>query len=685
MILIKDIIPHPNYNNEILSILSSHLKLVNNILNDVHRFEPLIKKMILRVLEQDPFECRGIILGMDPYPNNATGIPFEDPNFKQRSNINLATHIREIYGIESSFGCSLYQLAQREKLYLMNAALTVPIINDKPESGAHYYIWEQFTLSLLQYVVKNSPNFRFVLVFGKDQHLSKLADSLVSHNSIKVVSFHPCTRYFLQSNSVALQEVNAYLKLIEEDPIRWYLALRNRFPNQLYYDEVREFDSNLSIVKLLETHTKLYINILPLDDFNTALGDTDIFLTNYVLENKHLISGLYKLYNHSFDMYKKTINSMKLIGNEIDEEVPVELLNIPCSYHYENQKVTIYIMFTESKRGMSFNYFYRAFRHNLFDYHFRNKFQDNRAIGYFDLSINEEDQIPINPYESMIEILSSKLLTYHHSELIEQMLRKTISLTINNIIELEIYNHNLNIDKEMISLSGFSYQRCCSKYHKYNFISYLLPKSIMHKFNQHLILIRNTSSTKPIVKKPMRKFKLNSLFALSLYLTSNYQKAIEICNQLLPESNTLSPESKTSLPESNTSEDQYNLKKCFEIIRKKRRNLFEQCQTNVISIFDLALSLVGEVTKQEALSLTEDLEIINYNPIIVDSKSLRQLEELKRCLINNLIDRMDESVNIKIVQKQIDELQIDYDKVCAIIKVIEYTNRIYKILYKESS
>jgi len=606
-------------------------------------------------MEQDPLRCRGIILGMDPYPNYATGIPFEDPAFRQMSNKNIASHIQGIYGIDSSTGCNLYEMARSEKLFLMNASLTLPVTGKK-ESGAHYDIWEQFTTELLSYVITASDNFKFILLFGKDKHLDSLADHLLNittSKAIKITSFHPCTRYFLQPNSNAMQEINAYMRLMCEQPVLWFKALQNRIPSSEYYDEVKEIEVSVSIGKLVSYCNDIDIDVLPLDDFNSALGDSDIHLTKYIVEHSNLISGLYKLYNHSFDNYKSTIESLRSNKSDVVEALPPKgLENAICCYMYD-KNVTIYVMFVHTVNKMN-QLYHRSISHFVIDYYFKKKFKDKISCGHFDMSVRDQDYVPLNAYECIIDILASKTLNYNHSEMIRQLSEKAVE-GVNNFKPKPIQVKTKQ-GFDAITPTGYKLKVIPVDNEELYFSPMYLNKPNGYSYASKIYLIRRLSSSKSVTKTISIRGQIDPIFLVSLYMTTDYKY------------------SKTKAINSKRKDG-------MRIIRKYQDDILNMVEQNKSSIFDLALCCVGRITKIKVMSLTEDLVIVSDNPIVVKSSNLESAIHTKKILLDSLLDRYDEALSTKSIDTTISKLNQEIDEMNDALSVVEVTNQIYKLLY----
>lgn len=199
------------------------------------------------------------------------------------------------------------------------------------------------------------------------------------------------------------------------------------------------------------------------------------------------------------------------------------------------------------------------------------------------------------------------------------------------------------------------------KYSKNN-INYKASQSInnnaiVHTYGSKLILIRSYNSKKYITKYVNRKANINSIFCLSLYLTSSYEQSIKIVKK-----------NKYRSP--------------LEIILSKKKKIKKLIDTNEISLFDISICIIGSVSKQEVLQYTEDLEIISGDDecIVVESKSLLENINLTKQKFDDYVNRRNEALDQKEMNQRIDALYNEYVKLSSIEEIIKTTNKIYCIL-----
>lgn len=413
---------HPNYTSTIKQELLECLLNVSKTLSTVTvQIAPQDMRTSLRFLEQDPIDREGIILGMDPYPNGATGIPFEDLNFSKMSNKNLAKNVARIYELPESHitGFNLSNVSKISKLLLMNAAMTVPIptTGERSSSGQHYPIWQQFSKKVLSYILSRSPNCMFVLIFGKAAYLQELATEgiVAGHSSAyKIISYHPCmASFFLSEKSNPFQEINALLRLHERSPIPWWKAIVGlEHVDQL--EEKRVIQDTGSFLFL-----KKNIDVCDLNNYECLLGDLEKHVIKQLSAKTAAIEELSKLYERSLDMFK---TSVKKILSNVSEPIEIQtsvFKNVVCGFTYFLDHVHIYLMGSDQNGLLT-----RAFSVPALCPVFSNKFNNRKVQGFFSLEVNPEDHIQLNSYEILIDIIFSNYIDYQLIELSEQLLTK---------------------------------------------------------------------------------------------------------------------------------------------------------------------------------------------------------------------------------------------------------------------
>lgn len=188
------------------------------------------KENVLRFLNQDLNKVKYIIVGMDPYPTEyekdgkfypiATGRSFEVGNYnswmESTKNKSLTNILKAIYiantndsksnikEIREKIGTKEFDILEPNQLFddleeqgvlFLNYALTV----EPHKPGSHTHLWENFTISLRDYIIKNNPNVIWIL-WGKDAN-EKLGRGISSKNILS--NCHPRLNEFLENNNFA--------------------------------------------------------------------------------------------------------------------------------------------------------------------------------------------------------------------------------------------------------------------------------------------------------------------------------------------------------------------------------------------------------------------------------------------------------------------------------------------------
>lgn len=422
MSLVNSLHIHSNYSEECRSALIKELVKIEESWSSLDRSSivPSSNNIILKILEQDPCNRTGIILGMDPYPNGSTGIPFQDPNYNKVQNKHIAANICRIYGLDVSQidNFDLYNLVDEYQLFLLNAALTVPkpTPNVRSNSGQHFDMWCGFMKILLTYILRVSPKCMFVLIFGKSIHLQELTDYCIREsgsNAFKIVSYHPCIAgYFLSEKCNPFQEINSLLELHSLDPIKWYKGIAEY--SNAEFPEVRIIEDKTTFSFLRETTN---VKICDLNNYECLLGDLMKQVIIQVQDNNTTVTSLSKLYNKSLDLFKtqvaKIINTVTVPVTNTN--VPEELQSCICGFTYCQNRVVIYL----TDGDMLYHYSVPPLANDFYE-----RFGTRQVMGTFSLEIDPKDRVPMNAYEMLIDIIFSTNIDYQMMEMCRQLLTK---------------------------------------------------------------------------------------------------------------------------------------------------------------------------------------------------------------------------------------------------------------------
>ena len=143
-----------------------------------------------------PKDTRVVILGQDPYINSeivdgkkvpqAVGLSFSVPKSHKKIPPSLKNIFKEMVSCYPDFSYShgsLLRWVKREKIMLLNAALTVV----EKKSGSHLPLWQDWTDLVIKYLAKENPDIVFILMgnFAKKKY------NLLDKKNIILTSVHP--------------------------------------------------------------------------------------------------------------------------------------------------------------------------------------------------------------------------------------------------------------------------------------------------------------------------------------------------------------------------------------------------------------------------------------------------------------------------------------------------------------
>lgn len=694
---------HSHYNKSITKNLL--LELENNIrpsLSEVLESGKNISpesSIIMRFLEQDPKNQKGIILGMDPYLHKATGIPFEDIGFNQSSR-NICSNIKRIYDLpeEDYSGVNLYRLQSTHNITLLNACPTITrskFGEPKTPTGDHFSIWKNFMTSIICYILRKSIDCRFILIFGKDQRLSELVDHCISETSsecIKIVSYNPCmSSYFMGENSNPFQEINALMNLHNEEPIPWYIAI-DEYSTHDYLNnplsEVRTLSDDVSLYSLYNKSASIHLEICNLDDYKTLLGDNETSIIEFVENNSKLVTSLYKLYNKSFTEFKKSIKGLSYsVAKRVDIHPPSSIKRYVCSFKYTRSSVTFFLR--------SSNEQVYSFVIPPLDYFFYKEYGHTPVTGFFKLSNTANDMIPLNAYECLIDIIFSKTYRFHQAQMSYQLLKKVVIVNEEDGIQTPTYYFpdeeftNLRYQNKSVTCSGLMYRsylinsmdECEDNINIYNstditnktlaihgsnvtIVSYSVinRKTLLEKKHEDIIILRNLSppinNTKKETIVPITG-NVDNLFSLLLFIHKSYAKA-----------------SKAYIE--NINNQSLSTSKVFkEYVMSYRNKVID------ISVFDLCLSLYAVYPPKDVLPLIENVDVVSIDPypIIAFPQNQVKIESLEQ-RITRLENIYDDAVNKKDVQNKISMLSQERNELMIATVIASLLNKTFKLFNK---
>ncbi|AAR07438.1 82R [Yaba monkey tumor virus] len=152
---------------------------------------------------------RVCVCGIDPYPRDATGVPFESPTFSKKTIRYIAESVSKITGITDYKG---YNLNKIEGVFPWNYYLSCRL----GETKSHALHWKKISKMLLQHI---SKHVSVLYCLGKTDFctIRSILDSPVT----TVVGYHPAARDKQFEKDCAFEVVNVLLEINGEAPIDW--------------------------------------------------------------------------------------------------------------------------------------------------------------------------------------------------------------------------------------------------------------------------------------------------------------------------------------------------------------------------------------------------------------------------------------------------------------------------------
>ena len=147
------------------------------------------KENVYKVFEMDVREIKVVLLGQDPYhgQGQAHGLSFSVP-----TGVKIPPSLRNIYKeLQNEFpernynfvSGNLEQLFYREKIFLLNASLTVV----KGTPGSHMKLWETFTNNVIEFISAQNPTCVFLLL----GNFAKAKETYILNKERIIKGVHP--------------------------------------------------------------------------------------------------------------------------------------------------------------------------------------------------------------------------------------------------------------------------------------------------------------------------------------------------------------------------------------------------------------------------------------------------------------------------------------------------------------
>ncbi|ABJ09003.1 uracil DNA glycosylase [Nile crocodilepox virus] len=169
---------------------------------------------IFRQLSEPLNDKTVCVMGIDPYPRDATGVPFQSPSFSKLAVRNLANKIAGHYGYRNYTN---FDFSRIPGVFPWNYYLSCRVGETK--SQALY--WERCSKLLLNHICSR---VRLLYCLGRSDFEN--VKSKIENPITLVVGYHPSTRdpaLFREDNSLWI--VNELLALQDLEPVEWWRGL----------------------------------------------------------------------------------------------------------------------------------------------------------------------------------------------------------------------------------------------------------------------------------------------------------------------------------------------------------------------------------------------------------------------------------------------------------------------------
>ncbi|ALA62411.1 Uracil-DNA glycosylase [Turkeypox virus] len=164
---------------------------------------------IFKQLDQSLSDKRVCVVGIDPYPNDATGVPFESPDFSKKTIKAIAENISKRNNISLFRN---YNFLLVEGVLVWNYLLSCR----EGETKSHSIYWERLSNVFLNHIAGYVSVFYFL---GKSD-FSNFKSMLNAPISV-VVGYHPAARNRQFDSDETFEIVNTLLEINNKPRINW--------------------------------------------------------------------------------------------------------------------------------------------------------------------------------------------------------------------------------------------------------------------------------------------------------------------------------------------------------------------------------------------------------------------------------------------------------------------------------
>lgn len=197
---------HPDWEPAVPSVVDAYNEMAPWLLRDETSPAP---EGFFRQMEHPLHDKRVCVVGIDPYPEGGTGIPFESPDFSKKTIRAIADSVASTYGVSLFHN---YNFNMVQGVLAWNYFLSCR----RGATKSHALFWERISRTLLQHIAKFVSVFYFM---GKSD-FSTVRAKLVSPVTL-VVGYHPAARGGQFATDCCFEIVNELLLLNGLPPVNW--------------------------------------------------------------------------------------------------------------------------------------------------------------------------------------------------------------------------------------------------------------------------------------------------------------------------------------------------------------------------------------------------------------------------------------------------------------------------------
>ncbi|ABQ43557.1 uracil DNA glycosylase [Tanapox virus] len=199
-----------DYHEDWEPVINQFILLYNEVAKWIVKDETSPKPELFFVqLKTSLKDKRVCVCGIDPYPRDATGVPFESPNFSKKTIRSIADSVSKITGVSNYKG---YNLNKIEGVFPWNYYLSCKL----GETKSHALHWKKISKLLLQHI---SKYVSVLYCLGKTDFST--IKSVLDNPITTIVGYHPAARDRQFEKDRAFEVVNILLEINGKIPIDW--------------------------------------------------------------------------------------------------------------------------------------------------------------------------------------------------------------------------------------------------------------------------------------------------------------------------------------------------------------------------------------------------------------------------------------------------------------------------------